>query len=64
MEPPELFDLVCKLTGTSGRDLFDPTRLGNYLSKREGRQSGMLRLVKGYDAKTKVATWRRAEREA
>jgi putative DNA primase/helicase len=62
-EARELFDLVCELTGTGGRDLFDPKRLGNYLSKREGRQSGMLRLVKGRDAKSKVATWRLVERE-
>ncbi|RYY90409.1 MAG: DUF3854 domain-containing protein [Chitinophagaceae bacterium] len=62
-EARELFDLVCELTGTGGRDLFDPKRLGNYLSKREGRQSGTLRLVKGRDAKAKVATWRLAGRE-
>jgi putative DNA primase/helicase len=59
----ELFDLVCELTGTGGRDLVDPKRLGNYLSKREGRQSGSLRLVKGYDAKSKVATWRLVDRK-
>ena len=62
-EARELFDLVCELTGTGGRDLFDPKRLGNYLYKREGRQSCRLRLVKGRDARSKVATWRLEERE-
>jgi hypothetical protein len=64
MESPELFDLVCELTATSGPDLFDPKRLGNYLAKREGRRSGRLVLAKGFDAKSKVATWRLEEREA
>lgn len=59
----ELFDFLCELSGAGGRDLLDPKRLGRYLAKKEGRQSGGLQLVKGFDKKSKTATWRLIRQE-